>query len=294
MSADRIVLVNATLDQGDILADYLQWNLDLGVDSIIVQDKGSTDESRDVLDRFEKTKRLAWYVLPERNMLKYNTSQALAAMARERFEADWIIYCDADEFLCPQGEDLRTILRRARRDGVTVLTVPCFNMTGPVPTAGQRATQVLTLRIDRPVMYTDEQIRTGILPVPYGFVQHLPKTIVRAAALVDYGPGTHNANSSWGRNESAADLKILHYPYRRFEKFKKKVQNAAAWLNDNPHLEQGWGWHWRRLVKLDEQALVEEFERQFVSPEQAQELVRDGTCTVDETVAKWLDQKSIV
>jgi glycosyltransferase involved in cell wall biosynthesis len=294
MSAERIVLVNTTLDQGDILADYLQWNFDLGVDFIIVQDKGSTDETCDVLDRFARTKRLTWYTLPERNMLKYNTSRVLAAMARERYEADWIVYCDTDEFLCPQGESLRTILGRAGDEGVTVLNVPRLNMTGPVPSAERRATQILILRIDRPLTATEEQIRTGILPVPHVFMKHLPKTVVRASALLEYGPGAHNASVSWGRSEHAADLKLLHYPFRRFEKFRKKVDNAAAWLHDNPHLDQGWGWHWRRLIKMDEHGLAEEFERQFVSPEQAREFVRDGTCTADETVASWLDYKSVI
>src|SRR5260370_19820876 len=32
---------------------------------------------------------------------------------------------------CPQGDDLRTILENAKKDDFTVLSVPCFNMTGP-------------------------------------------------------------------------------------------------------------------------------------------------------------------
>ena len=36
------------------------------------------------------------------------------AMARDRYEADWIIYCDVDEFVCTHGKSLRTRAGRVR------------------------------------------------------------------------------------------------------------------------------------------------------------------------------------
>jgi len=72
------------------------------------------------------------------------------------------------------------------------------------------------------------------------------------------------------------------------------VPNTERWLEDNPHLSPGWGWHWRRWIHLEKAGrLREDYERQFVSAERANELVAEGTCAVDTTIAAWLaDRKT--
>jgi glycosyltransferase involved in cell wall biosynthesis len=288
MPSDKIVLVSSVIDQGDILGDFLQWYLDIGVDFILVQEFGSTDNSHDVLRSFADDGRVAWFPLPERNMQKYDPGLALASVARDRHDADWIIYCDADEFLCADG-DLRTILRDAANNDCSVVSVPRLNMTGSVLRPGQSAPGSLTLRIDRPVPVRPEFMSMDELPVPHIFTKHPPKTIVRAKALVSYGPGTHTAAASWGRNGEVDGLRFLHFPVRGFDKFEKKIQNTVAWLDDNPHLHPTWAWHWRRFIRYYRSGrLREEYENQFLSPARAQELVGNGTCTIDDTVARWV------
>jgi hypothetical protein len=51
-----------------------------------------------------------------------------------------------------------------------MLSVPCFNMTGPMIEPGQKAPEELTLRIDKPTRETIEQQLSGELPVPYIFI----------------------------------------------------------------------------------------------------------------------------
>ena len=83
-------------------------------------------------------------------------------MARDRYGADWIIYGDVDEFVCTHGKSLRTVLAESDRDGITLLNLPRRTMTGPLIPPGRRATEVLTLRIDRTVVPTAEQTIHGI------------------------------------------------------------------------------------------------------------------------------------
>ena len=52
MSSGRIVLITMPFDQVDIVEDFLDWHLDLGVDLILALDGGSTDGTRDVLERY--------------------------------------------------------------------------------------------------------------------------------------------------------------------------------------------------------------------------------------------------
>jgi hypothetical protein len=253
------------LDQGDVLGDFIEWNLHLGVDLILVQDLGSSDGSHALLEEFAQKGRVQWFIAPEKDMKKYKHGEAPAKSARDSHGADWIVLCDADEFLCPVGADLRTILRDADDRQVTLLKAPCLNMTGPKIEPGQSATEALTLRIDKPpvelaVPATDD------LRVPYIFIQHPPHTIVRASALVEYGPGFHDATVSRGEKENTERLRFLHYNFRSYDKFEAKVRNVETWLAANTHLPPWWGWHWRRWIRLKEGGrLREEYDSQLSS-----------------------------
>ena len=294
MLKGKIVLITIPYDQVDILQDFLDWHLQLGIDLIVAMDGGSTDGSRDVLEANAKTGPVVWMPLPERDMTKYSVTDELAALARDRYDADWIILCDVDEFLCTKGADLRTILAEAERDGITLLTVPRRTMTGPPLQPGQRATQALTLRIDRTVEPTHEQQISWNLPAPFVFLEVGGHLVVRASALAQYGVGAHVATTSWGKSETSDQLYILHYAVRGFESLLTKVHNTEAWLNDNKHLAPGWGWHWRRWIHLNKEGrLREDYDQQFVSSERAEELIREGICVVDETVAQWIAKKRL-
>ena len=293
MANDKIVLLVLPSDQSDILKDYIEWHLDLGVDLILAEDVGSSDNTHGILESFSKGGRVQWSIVPEKNRLKYRAEETLAKMAIDQHGADWIIMSDVDEFLCSQGQELRTILQRAAADNVTAISVPCFNMTGRIPESAERATETLTLRVDQPVIETGEQQLSGDIPVPYIFIRHPPKTIARASAFAGYGPGMHSVATAWGKPGEFSELRFLHYPIRGFDKFQTKMANAAAFFEENTHLEPWWSWHWRRWIRLNQDGrLREEYESQFLSPARAQELVRDGICTVDETVANWIKNKN--
>ncbi len=293
MTNDKIVLLVVPSNQSDILKYYIEWHLDLGVDLILAEDVGSSDNTQEILESFSKTGRVRWSIVPDKSRLRYRAEETLAKIAVDQHKADWIIMSDVDEFLSPQGQNLRTILHWAAADNVTAISVPCFNVTGPVFQSARRATEMLTLRIDRPADPPDERLISGDLPVPYIFVRHPPKTITRASAFSAYGPGEHTVATTWGSTRVFPELRFLHYPIRGFDKLEAKVTAGIAFFEKNTHLEPWWSWHWRRWIRLNQEGrLREDYESQFLSPAQAQELVRDGICTVDETVANWIKDKN--
>ncbi len=292
MSRDKIIVTIAVYDNADILTECIEWYLGLGVDLVLAQDCGSTDGSQDILEGFARTEQVRWFLLPERNMLKYRPGDAVAAMARDQYAADWIVICDPDEFLTLQGDDLRTILRTATRDDVSVISVPRLNMTGPPLEPGDNGLRTLRLRIDRPVVDSEERRISGNLSVPHVFVSLPPRALVRASTFLEYGPGAHDAATAGGRRGSVSGLRFLHYAVRGFDELETKVRHTVEWFADNTHLEPQWGWHWRRWIRLREQGrLRDDYDRQFVSPARAEELVRDGICSIDDTVARWISAR---
>src|SRR4051794_31789571 len=121
MAVGKVVLIVLTIDQRDVLEDFLSWSFDLGIDQALVHDLGSTDGSQELLDDFARRRPLVWAELPERDMTKHDPLSFLAEMARDKYQADWIIFCDADEFLCTIEGNLRAILNEAERTGITTI-----------------------------------------------------------------------------------------------------------------------------------------------------------------------------
>jgi len=293
MPRAKVVLFTAPADQGDILQDFLDWHLDLGVDFIIALDHGSTDGSTELLERYSKTHPVAWFPIQERDITKYSPADELAALARDKYGADWIIHCDADEFLCTSGNDLRALLDRAEADGVTMIDVPRRNVTGAALPPDQRATQALTLRIDKMVKLTPEQALSGEIPAPWIFMEVPGHLIVKASAFEQYGLGAHVGGVKWGKSVRYDELYMLHYNLRGFDRLQTKVRNVESWLDANTHMPQTSCWHWRRFIRIDRKGgLKEEYLRQFVPDDRARELIEQGVLTVDRTVAQWLEQKT--
>jgi hypothetical protein len=289
VSRDKVVLAINVLDSADTLRECVEWHLAANVDFIVASDMGSTDGSQDILADLARSGALRWSSQPRRNIDGYDPLTELARIARDRFEADWIILLDADEFLCLTGGSLHGIAQTANQHDISALTIPRFNMTGAPPESGQHCLEILNLRIDRPSAVSFETKISGDLQVPQVFASIAPKVIVRASKFVEYGPGAHAAVTSSGNAHRSAELKILHYPFRSFSEYERKVENIAAFMAANSHLPPSWGWHWRRFISIRNAGqLKAEYDNQFVLPARAHELIRDQTCSIDNAIADWI------
>lgn len=289
-SNDVIVLVHV-YDQDDLLEPFVRWYSELGVRRILAYDLGSTDETHDVLSDLALRYPLTWSQLDDLNIRNYagsTTGDHLANYAREFYAPEWVVMCDADEFLCVEHSGFDAILDKAKAESITALSVPCFNMTGTITGSEDPSVSSLTTRIVQPYAETLEEQIAGEIPVPFIFVKHPVKSIVQAAAFSSYVPGGHGANVHYGRRELADGLRFNHYPMRSYAKFEKKVGNAEQFLRTNDHLPEWWAWHWRRWVNCKSQGRLEdEYRRQFISFDEQRRLVADGICVVDERVSIW-------
>lgn len=289
-SNDVIVLVHV-YDQDDLLEPFVRWYSELGVRRILAFDLGSTDGTHDILSDLALRYPLTWSQLDDLDIRNYSgstTGDHLAMYAREAYAPEWMVMCDADEFLCAEHPGLEAILDKAKAESITALSVPCFNMTGTVLGNEDPSVSSLTTRIVQPYAETFEEQVAGAIPVPFIFVKHPVKSIVKSDAFSSYVAGGHGANVEYGRRQLVDCLRFNHYPMRSYAKFEKKVSNAEQFLRTNDHLPEWWAWHWRRWVNCKAQGQLEdEYHRQFISIDEQRKLVADGVCVVDECVSIW-------
>ena len=117
MRPGPIVMAVHVLDNADILREFLQWHLDLGIDIILANDFGSSDGSQDILEEFSRRSAVRWQRRTDKSAKDLDHSLVLAQQARDQLKADWIFLADTDEFLISDRRPLADILAGAAGDG---------------------------------------------------------------------------------------------------------------------------------------------------------------------------------
>lgn len=287
----RWAIITGTYNVADLVVEFCQYHLDLGVDRIFVSDYGSEDGTLDLLQPFVRDGLVRVIPLPTHHFVDYDPSNALLQKLREDNEADWVSFLDPDEFLVgPRG--MRVSLERFWEDGAEALAVPRANLTGVgVISERNHFLSHLTLKI----IATDRRIplASAALPSPWIFSRLPPKVMVRVGSSVKVVTGDHDVVFTRNPAPTSPVLQILHLPIRGYGSFLRKVEDTEKYLAANPEFAPGIAWHWRRWIELARLGqLRKEYETQFLSPEIAATLLEENKLLEEYTLANWLRQRS--
>lgn len=107
----RIVMTLLCRDEEDIIAYNIAYHLAQGVDFVIATDNASQDRTPRLLQRFAQRGKLHLIREPGLTHDQAVWVTRMARMAARRFDADWVINTDADEFWLSRQGTLREALR---------------------------------------------------------------------------------------------------------------------------------------------------------------------------------------
>ncbi len=295
----KIAAVLGAMDEIDLIGPAIAHLRAIGVDHIVAIDGGSTDGTAEVLAREAGE---GFDLMPSAD-IGYDGAEAemrSAARAVERARragADWVLFCDADEFWLPATGRLKDTRALADAEALAVarFNVPRLADGGalPVPATpdgyaglllyapggGRRATQARARR---------DPDAPWIAGVP------ADKVMVRPEAATTTGAGHHSALGAGGRRLATTrpqDLVIAHVPFTTEARFARKVANIAAAVAASG---DRWGpdaaWHWRRWLEAAarEGGVAGELARNSVTAAELAELRR---AKVVRTAAEVLDRR---
>ncbi|MEB3318889.1 MAG: glycosyltransferase family 2 protein [Cyanobacteriota bacterium] len=235
----RLVLTLLCRDEADVVEEMLAFHLSHGVDMIVATDNRSTDATRSLLERHQRAGRL--FLLDEPS-LTHDQAPWVTRMARiavDRFEADWVINADADEFWWPLRGNLKEALA-----GVCpadqVLRIQRTNFLPPDPAAE------VTLPFYESMTLRERQSLNSLgHPLP-------AKVCHRGLPLVSVDDGNHGVRLE-GQPLPAipfSEIEILHFPVRSPSQFERKIRQGAEALERNPRTAgTGIGATWRQIYQ---------------------------------------------
>jgi glycosyltransferase involved in cell wall biosynthesis len=301
-----VVICFAVVDEADIIEHFIEYHLALGVDGFVATDVGSTDGTSEILDRY--VRRDCLHLLreadPAASRADYD-GYVMVAAARDVFQADWCLCCDADEFWVFEEDDARRYFASA---GAPVIIFPRYNMA---PSRDPRSGRLLHfsefgVRVRQPLEFNydcrglDERERVGALLSRYPpeiLRRVAPKVAVRANAIRSLSHGFHDAvpnDPEAGRQHAEAGY-LAHFPIRSPDQWWHKAELVTRYLINNPPEvdpqtgHAGSAFHWLRLSALFRHGLVAaDFARQVLSEPVIEAGLRSGLLQRDDRLVRRL------
>lgn len=255
----KVTMTLLVRNEQDILEENIWFHQSQGVNSFIIMDNLSSDRTKDIILNIAKEIDVEYIFQPEDN---YNQSIWVTAMAQRAFSihrADWIINNDADEFWLPDSGTLQELLA-ATSPEIGTLRVRRYNAI----LSYEKSDPLLATSHPR---YSDLFERDSI----NNLGQPLPrKCIHRASETSEISPGNHNVKGLTGDTVDIDDgIKILHYPYRSIEHYKRKIRTGGAAYGRNSSVPISVGATWRKHYDVVETDSIDRFWRSLSRPKQS-------------------------
>jgi hypothetical protein len=273
----KLVMTIMIRDEADIIEPMIQHHRNQGIDTFVVTDNGSIDGTWEILNRLAESGDID---LRRDPVQKKQQGQTVTRMAKDAFTlhgADWVINADADEFWV--SRDPRLTLRSAfsgiPKNVVSFLT-DVINMTGAPARTGSGLHRLI---------YQDRRSVQEINGV--GLLAHpTPNAVHIGSHDVEVAQGNHAVNlASRGAVPREYQIEVLHFPWRSWAQFEKKVGQAGRAYRENESLKPSPNHHGMRdFERLEYGALLPQYIARHPTEEELAAGLGTGKFVVDHRV----------
>ncbi len=271
----KLIMTLLVRNEEDIVRYNIDFHLKHGVDFIIATDNGSTDGTVAVLREYEQKGLLHLIEEPSRDHHQAAWNNCMTQVARDKYGAEAIFHCDADEFWHPRSGNLKDEIFERPED---ILKVEMINILLTDQGGAESFPADTRYAVVNPVAASDYREETKHQNIYY--FKYPQKVMFKAdKKLFLVIQGNHEvANKDDAVKEGVSyNTVIYHYPVRnRARFFEKTVFGGAAYENSKIHLQDD-GFHKRRwYAAYKDGRLDDEYRKLLLHRENIADFLTEG------------------
>lgn len=262
-------------DEEDIIRENIEFHLSQGVDFIIATDNLSVDDTPDILLEYEKKGVLKYILEREYNYNQHTWVTKMARLACTKYNADWVINNDADEFWWPIDGNLKS----------TFESIPKTKNTLKAERTDFVAIEKVHPLFYESMIYAKKKSLNSLgKPLP-------PKVAHLANAKITVLQGNHGVLGFPSGNVIDELIEILHFPLRTRKQFIQKILAGGAAYERNTELAQNVGGTWRHLYKeLHDNGLAHFFDENILDTKRLEKNLHEGNLIREERLSNYWKQ----
>ncbi|MET4639083.1 glycosyltransferase family 2 protein [Mycetocola sp. 2940] len=273
----KLVMTLMVRDEIDIVGAMLDHHLRQGVDVVIVTDNGSVDGTAELLADYAARGLVDLRHDPVQKKQQGTTVTEMARDAYRLHSANWVINADADEFWV--ATDRKKTLKQAFElipESVGSFDVPVFDMIGEPALDGTGLNRLI---------YKDLRSEARLLEI--GLLSHSTQNAAHIGSPdVTVSQGNHFVDiASGGTPDAAAGIEVLHFPWRSWAQYARKVENAGR-SYENSDLTPSPNHHGMRdYRRFQEGSLFALYAARHPAGDELRAGIEAGTLVLDTTIA---------
>lgn len=285
-------------NEENIIEENILFHKEMGVDGIIITDNCSTDKTRDILDRL-KTNGLILEIIdePDLNFNQYAWVNRMINLASSKYDADWVINSDADEFWYPRNGNLKSVIQKIRRINrirrffwIHEINVLYCHLLDMIPIIENNIfwhnTFYVAKTIRNPENYnlSENNIYNAI---PFFKVIH------KGIGFKSIIQGNHDVEISDKKTKNCTVIIIYHFSIQNYKQFERKIIQGGKAYETNTSLPPQLGYHWKFWYKKYQEGCLPEVYEKLIGKEYFSEFINNGILKEDNTIFSFFNQKSI-
>lgn len=288
LSNEKLIMTLLVKDEKDIIKEQILFHKAMGVDGFIVTDNNSTDGTLEILEEFQK-QGIVLEIIKEPTVEYFQKQwvDRMIKLAKNKYNATWIINSDADEFWYTASLNLKRTIQNIACADKNVLF--CY-LRDSIPILEKDDFLSSTYFKNR-ALTSYELEELGIQDSTYQWANNVAKVIHKAKGYKKIAQGNHYVEMNKNCERITPEIVIYHYAIRNYKHFEEKTIKGG--ISHEQHPDKNYGSHWRIWYDLYKEGKLYDKYQSLYRQELENELITLGAIYQDSAIINFLKHKKI-
>lgn len=282
----KLIMTLLVKNEQDVLEENILFHKSMGVDGFVITNNNSTDNTSNIIQKYVE-KGWIYQVIFEsgNNYDQVAWVDRMVRIAKEQYNADWIINADADEFWYSRSGSLKNEISKTQSN---IISCNMKNMVVPKDGNFLNAQYVVEKAIHDGAVYGLSKFNI--------YTPQIPKVIHRTVGYILIAKGNHNAEMEGRHKIVSDDISIYHFSIRGRGHFYNKFYYGGEAASRKVGLKVGESDHFIYYFKGFSSGLLDpdnEYEK-HVGLSCIDKLIEEGVVVKDMTIKNYFDRNALL